>query len=125
MEKMGHRYRNGMQIIAELIYYHQIITNVRVKGEEFLDDCDELELLRNFRDSYVKENYPQDIEKYYVIAPKIVEKVKGLKDNVDVFRKMYYELVLPCCNLIEENKLYEAYNRYKNYSLELAEKYLQ
>lgn len=27
--KMGHRYRNGMQIIAELIYYHQIITNVR------------------------------------------------------------------------------------------------
>ena len=96
-----------------------------VKGEEFLDDCDELELLRNFRDSYVKENYPQDIEKYYVIAPTIVEKVKGLKDNVDVFRKMYYELVLPCCNLIEENKLYEAYNRYKNYSLELAEKYLQ
>ena len=96
-----------------------------VKGEEFLDDCDELELLRNFRDSYVKENYPQDIEKYYVIAPKIVEKVKGLKDNVDVFRKMYYELVLPCCNLIEENKLNEAYNRYKNYSLELAEKYLQ
>ncbi len=96
-----------------------------VKGEEFLDDCDELELLRNFRDSYVKENYPQDIEKYYVIAPKIVEKVKEQKDNVDVFRKMYYELVLPCCNLIEENKLYEAYNRYKNYSLELAEKYLQ
>lgn len=60
-----------------------------------------------------------------MIAPKIVEKVKGLKDNVDVFQKMYYELVLPCCNLIEENKLYEAYNRYKNYSLELAEKYLQ
>ena len=28
VEKMGHRYRNGMQIIAELIYYHQIITNV-------------------------------------------------------------------------------------------------
>ena len=55
-----------------------------------------------------------------MIAPKIVEKVKGLKDNVDVFRKMYYELVLPCCNLIEENKLYEAYNRYKKLFIRIS-----
>ena len=94
------------------------------KGEEFVDKCYELELLRKFRDSYVKENYPEDIEKYYAMAPKIVEKVNGLKENGDVFQKMYDELVLPCCGLIEENKLYEAYTRYKNYSIGLAEKYL-
>lgn len=98
---------------------------MNAKGEKFSDDCYELELLRNFRDTYVKENYPQDIDKYYEIAPQIVKKVENLEDSVDVFEKMYQELVVPCCALIEENKFYEAYTKYKNYSLELAKTYLQ
>ena len=40
-------------------------------------------------------------------------------------RKMYDELVAPCCDLIENSKLYEAYVKYKDYSMELAHKYLQ
>lgn len=94
------------------------------KGEEFSDDCYELEVLRKFRDSYVKENYPKDIEMYYEIAPLIVEKIEDLKESNDIFEKMYDELVVPCCELIEKNKLYEAYIKYKNYSLELSRKYL-
>ena len=70
------------------------------KGDEFSDDCYELSLLRGFRDSYVKENYPEDIATYYKIAPEIVEKVEKSEDNVKVFEKMYNELVLPCCELI-------------------------
>ena len=38
---------------------------------------------------------------------------------------MYDELVAPCCDLIENSKLYEAYVKYKDYSMELAHKYLQ
>lgn len=94
------------------------------KGEEFSDDCYELEVLRKFRDSYVKENYPKDIEMYYEIAPLIVEKIEDLKESNDIFEKMYDELVVPCCELIKKNKLYEAYIKYKNYSLELSRKYL-
>lgn len=72
------------------------------KGEEFSDDCYELEVLRKFRDSYVKENYPKDIEMYYEIAPLIVEKIEDLKESNDIFEKMYDELVVPCCELIEK-----------------------
>ena len=46
------------------------------------------------------------------------------EDNVKVFEKMYNELVLPCCELIEKSKFHEAYIRYKNYTMKLVEKYL-
>ncbi|MDT8719447.1 hypothetical protein IAI10_22610 [Clostridium sp. 19966] len=94
------------------------------KGIEFTDDCLELTTLRNFRDSYVKENYPEDIDTYYKIAPLIVKKIKTLENQKQIFNKMYNDLVLCCCKLIEQNKLNEAYNKYKNYSLDLYKEYL-
>lgn len=94
------------------------------KGEKFDDNCYELTVLRNFRDSYVKENYPHDIEMYYEIAPKIVEKIRTSKNPKQEFNKIYTELVISCCKLIEENKLYEAYCKYKKYSLDLSKMYL-
>ncbi|WP_051652343.1 hypothetical protein [Clostridium algidicarnis] len=94
------------------------------KGIEFSDDCLELTTLRNFRDSYVKENYPEDIDTYYKIAPLIVKKIKTQKNQKQMFNKMYNDLVLSCCKLIEQDKLNEAYNKYKNYSLHLYKKYL-
>lgn len=95
------------------------------KGEGFTDDCYELKVLRKFRDSYVKENYPKDIEEYYEIAPLVVEKIEGLKDSKYIFEKIYDELVAPCCELIEKNELCDAYHKYKNYSLKLAKEYLK
>lgn len=74
------------------------------KGEEFSDDCYELSLLRGFRDSYVKEKYPEDIAIYYEIAPKIVEKVEKSEDNVKVFEKMYNELVLAYTEINDETR---------------------
>ena len=96
-----------------------------VKGDGFQDNCYELELLRDFRDTYVKENYPEDIAVYYDIAPRIVKNVESLENGKSIFEKMYDELVAPCCDLIENSKLYEAYVKYKDYSMELAHKYLQ
>lgn len=62
---------------------------------------------------------------YYDIAPRIVKNVESLENGKSIFEKMYDELVAPCCDLIENSKLYEAYVKYKDYSMELAHKYLQ
>ena len=94
------------------------------KGNTFLDDCEELMILRGFRDTYVKTNYPEDIENYYYIAPKIVEKIELNSESKKIFNKLYDELVIPCCELIKNHKNYEAYNKYKKYSLALYEKYV-
>ena len=93
-------------------------------GVEFDDNCYELSVLREFRDSYVKENYPNDIRTYYEIAPQIVVSIRNSKNSKEAFNKIYNELIVPCCKLIEENKLYEAYCTYKKYSLNLREIYL-
>lgn len=94
------------------------------KEEQFKDDCYELEVLRNFRDTYVKENYSEDIQFYYDIAPRIVAKIGNLQESQEIFARIYDELVLPCCKLIENKQLQEAYTKYKEYSLDLSEKYL-
>lgn len=94
------------------------------QGDLFEDDCQELTILRKFRDTYVKDNYPKDIDTYYSIAPKIVEKIEKLPDCNEIFNRIYDELVRPCCELILNNKKYEAYENYKNYSLTLYKKYV-
>lgn len=89
----------------------------------FDDECEELTILRHFRDTYVKENHPDSINEYYALAPKIVKTINELANKNDIYNDLYNELVAPCVYLIKNNEFEEAYNLYKAISLNLSKKY--
>ncbi len=102
------------------------LTSACVEAKGLADDCRELTVLRSFRDTYMKstETGNADICKYYHTAPTIVENIKKLPNALDVFEKIYDELVIPCVNLIDNGNNEEAYSKYKNYVETLASTYL-
>jgi hypothetical protein len=93
-------------------------------GYGFRDDCAELTTLRRFRDGYGMENYPEDVERYYELAPMIVVEINAQPDAQEIYRQIFDEMVLPCVALIADGELDDAYARYKAYTLRLEEEYL-
>ena len=101
------------------------LTSACVEAKGLSDNCHELKVLRDFRDQYMSSlpSGPSDIAEYYRIAPAIVTKIKTLPDEKEIFDCIYSELVLPCVELIENGKKYEAYLKYKMYTKDLQEIY--
>lgn len=102
------------------------LTSACVEAKQLPDDCYELTTLRIFRDTYMC-NIPggaADIAEYYHIAPAIVANIKELPNAMEIFDRIYYELVMPCVKLIEEGKNTEAYEKYKAYTRSLQIQYL-
>ena len=63
---------------------------VCVKYAGLPDDCHELQVIRKFRDEYVRA-LPEGttlIEDYYRTAPVIVQRIKLQKDSRDIFQKL-------------------------------------
>ena len=88
--------------------------------EEFDDNCEELTILRWFRDKFVSE---EDIKHYYKTAPIIVDAIDKLEDNKKIYEYIYENVVDACVKAIK-NKDYDfAYNRYKSSILTLEEQY--
>lgn len=88
--------------------------------EEFDDNCEELTILRWFRDKFVSK---EDIKHYYKTAPIIVDTIDKLEDNKKIYEYIYENVVDACVKAIK-NKDYDfAYNRYKSSILALEEQY--
>jgi ribosomal protein S21 len=90
----------------------------------FYDNCEELTALRSFRDSYVREKYPEEIQKYYQDAPKIVQIIDKDEKRQEIYKYLYQEFVLSTVRLIKENHMDAAYRNYKKMVSSLTEKYL-
>ena len=89
------------------------------------DDCHELQTLRHFRDNWLKKQ-PDGvllIARYYEIAPKIVTAIDAREDRLDVYERIYQELVTSCVKMIEEENFQDALELYRKYTLRLEEKY--
>lgn len=99
------------------------LTSACVEAKGLPDDCRELTVLRSFRDTYLKEHSCQDICEYYRVAPTIVEKIKQCPNAMDIFEKIYSELVIPCVSLIDNGNNEEAYHKYKDYVQKLQLEY--
>lgn len=95
-----------------------------VQKECFDDNCKELNILRHFRDTYVKEKHEEDIYEYYKFAPHVVDKINRCSNKEELYKEMYENLIKPCCELIDKNNLEQAYKLYKEYSLNLKNKYM-
>ena len=102
------------------------LTSACVEARGLPDDCYELRVLRNFRDSYlVKQDCGEcEINHYYHVAPAIVERINREDDPMNVFNQIYEELVAPCIAMIENLDFNGAHNLYRNYVLKLEEQYL-
>ena len=66
---------------------------MRYMQENFDDNCEELMILRWFRDKFVSQ---EDIEHYYKTAPIIVEAIDEIEDNNSIYNYIYNNIVNAC-----------------------------
>lgn len=92
-------------------------------GQDFEDDCEELSVLRTFRDTFVKDNHPEAINYYYEVAPEIVKVIEEKENSNEIFKKIHSELVLPCVKYINGKCFQSAYQLYRDYTLSLEIEY--
>lgn len=88
--------------------------------ESFKDDCDELTILRWFRDQYVTR---EDIEYYYDIAPVIIDCINEMPNSDLIYDYIYQNVVTVCVDAIKKGDYNFAYERYKNSVYLLEEQY--
>ena len=103
------------------------LTSACVAARGLPDHCKELQTLRSFRDNYLTQQPggPAEIAQYYATAPRIVETINLLPDAMEIWNRIYEELVKPCVQMIYANKNAEAHQLYKSYATKLAHSYLE
>ena len=97
----------------EFDFWDCFLTTAVCKYQGKDDNCYELTTLRNFRDTWLKENHPEDIDTYYAEAPEIVKKLEGLPCSGYIFDSMYTSYILAAIEHIEEGNNSAAYRIYK------------
>ena len=102
------------------------LTTACVEYYGFPDDCMELTTLRKFRDTYMAATAEGrlDIAEYYRTAPKIVEIINGLEDKETIYKEIYTKTVLPCVEMIKQEKFQEAHEMYKQMVKGLQQRFL-
>lgn len=77
----------------------------------FDDTCEELMILRWFRDTFVSK---EDVDYYYHIAPVIVQKINNSPSKEFIYSYIYNHIVCTCVHAIKERNYDFAYRRYKD-----------
>jgi hypothetical protein len=91
------------------------ITTACVKYFKLSDDCEQLTILRNFRDNYLKKTRKGCglIELYYEVAPRIIVKISKRRDKKEIYSRIFAEINLTC-QLIRNRRYTEATEQYTN-----------
>lgn len=99
------------------------LTTACIIARNLPDNCDELQTLRSYRDTYLRNRKkgPDEIKEYYEIAPKIVSKINSFSDSANKWNELYLRLVVPCVEMIKDGKFEEAYELYKSTTLSMKE----
>lgn len=97
------------------------LTTACVRSKNLPDNCDELETLRAFRDSFMMFTTQgrSEVKAYYKIAPALVEAINSLPDADEIWNSLFDRVIVPAVDLIKHNKLDDAYKLYKNCVLQL------
>lgn len=91
--------------------------------ENFDDNCYELSVLRKFRDTWLKEHYPEEIRMYYEQAPRVVDAIDAREDHMEIYRSIYNRMVIPSVRALEQNAPETAHRLYRDYYCMLEELY--
>ena len=102
------------------------LTTTCVYYKGMSDDCIELQILRDYRDNYLKtfEEGRKDVYEYYDVAPDIIKAIGLQPDAKEIWEDIYTNLVCKCVELIKEEKYPEAHSHYKNFVIKLL-KYMR
>ena len=90
------------------------------------DDCHELTVLRNYRDNWLK-NQPDGvllIAHYYEVAPKIVDAIDKLENRLEIWDEVYRETVVPCVEMIQQERCQEALELYQGMTEKLEWRFI-
>lgn len=79
----------------------------------YADNCHALSTLRQFRDTWLTDNHPDEISTYYTTAPSIVEKLGKMVDKEALYGMFYTKYLLPAVRFIEHGEYEAAYETYK------------
>lgn len=101
------------------------LTSACIYAKNLPDDCEELTVLRTFRDNWLRKQPCGECEiaEYYAKAPQIVAKINA-SDNADhIWDTLYHILILPCVQYIHAGQMEAAHTLYRSVSLLLSEQY--
>lgn len=101
------------------------ITTIVVDILGYEDNCEVLQVLRNFRENYLKTNieYLPLLFEYDIVGPLIAKYIKLEKNKYQLCLNLMKYFLLPCVHLIKEEKYKEAIEVYKNMVLHLKDNY--
>lgn len=102
------------------------LTTACVVSRGLPDDCEELQTLRAFRDTYLASlpNGQAEIDQYNRIAPGIVSAINRQDNPHEIWNQIYTDLIAPCVQMIHAQENEKTYQLYKAYSLALHETYV-
>lgn len=102
------------------------LTTACVEAKGLPDDCEELTILRNFRDHWLKKQPggAEEIAEYYATAPQIVTEINKRADAREIWNELYGALVAPCAQMIQAGAMEQARKLYREMSLSLKERYM-
>ena len=102
------------------------ITSACTESMGLSDRCEELQMLRVLRDKRVfyDDQFKALVKEYYIVAPKIVSAINRRSDRKELYADIYHEMVLPCVEMIKENRENEAVSLYTKYVYLLKARFL-
>jgi hypothetical protein len=88
------------------------------------DNCEELMLLRHWRDRLIHERsgFKELVEDYYEHAPKIVTMINSLENSQDIYDELYQKLVIESIEHANKNQIDVAINNYLDIYYSLKER---
>ena len=92
--------------------YQCFLTSAVAEKRGLPDDCEELTILRQYRDSFLRKNYPELVLEYYAIAPELCRQINEDKDCDLVFDAIYHIYIRPAVEAVKEGKQEEALSHY-------------
>ena len=89
------------------------------------DNCYELTLLRDYRDTYLASLPDGEalIEEYYDVAPSIVKHINQKASSHDIYYSIWEQYLSPCINMIEHGQMEECCELYKKMVYDLKDEY--
>lgn len=101
------------------------LTTACIQHAGLKDDCEELTIMRNFRDNYLlkQDIGRQLVEEYYRIAPKMLHTINKNPNSSQQYENLYKNLVLPVVAHIKAKDNELACKHYQNVVINLQNIY--
>jgi len=127
----GRHHRNSVEGVLRKVAEQEknkskcYITTACVEIKGLSDNCEELNILRKFRDTYLldKNNGSTLIENYYKYSPQIVSAIRRRKDEEEILERLY-RIIKKCVSAIKKGNNEYAYNLYCKMVMELKDEFI-